>query len=338
MTPDPRLPKILGALIGVHAGDSLGATLEFQPWARIHARYPHGLRDIIGGGPFQWPAGHATDDTDLTRAVLLAYRNRASSRSGNAPQAGTASAGSFDVVKAAADWSVKWLTGDWPGRRVGSSPVDIGGATREGLSRYLQCGDPRGCGAGEGSAGNGSLMRCVPTALFVGGREQRVKESMEISAFTHDDARCTVSCAAYNEIVVALVEGVGPREAIGKGVECARELGGVAVVEAIERGKGLSIEELAEKGPGRELPDRTSGYVLQSLSVAVAALLDERSLEDVLVDVVRIGGDTDTNGAISGGLLGARDGIAAIPERWQRVLQFREEFESLAMEILNAQG
>ena len=35
--------------------------------------YPDGLRDIVGGGPFCWPAGHATDDTDLTRAVLLAY-------------------------------------------------------------------------------------------------------------------------------------------------------------------------------------------------------------------------------------------------------------------------
>jgi ADP-ribosylglycohydrolase len=57
----------------------------------------------------------------------------------------------------------------------------------------------------------------------------------------------------------------------------------------------------------------------------------------VLVDVVRIGGDSDTNGAIAGGLLGARDGIENIPERWLERLQFREEFEEVTRRILQLQ-
>lgn len=65
--------RVAGALLGVHTGDALGATLEFSSWSAIREQYPDGLRDIIGGGPFDWPPGHATDDTDLTRAVLLAY-------------------------------------------------------------------------------------------------------------------------------------------------------------------------------------------------------------------------------------------------------------------------
>jgi ADP-ribosylglycohydrolase len=68
----------------------------------------------------------------------------------------------------------------------------------QGLRRYRASGDPRAAGAGQ--AGNGSLMRCLPTALAVRDRAQRIRESQEISAVTHDDARCTVSCAAYNEI------------------------------------------------------------------------------------------------------------------------------------------
>jgi ADP-ribosylglycohydrolase len=75
---------------------------------------------------------------------------------------------------------------------------------------------------------------------------------------------------------------------------------------------------------------------LQSLSVALAALLDPRPLDDVLVDVVRIGGDTDTNGAIAGGLLGARDGVDAIPQRWLDKLQFRREFEEIVAQILDS--
>ena len=113
--------KIGGALLGVHAGDALGATLEFSSCSAIREQYPDGLRDIIGGGPFGWPAGHATDDTDLTRAVLLAYLRA---------DEGT------DVVRSAADHMLRWLDGDWPGRERGSSPRDIGGAAiRAGLAR-----------------------------------------------------------------------------------------------------------------------------------------------------------------------------------------------------------
>lgn len=324
-----RISRALGALLGVHTGDSLGATLEFMSFSTIKSHYPNGLRDIIGGGPFDWDAGHATDDTDLTRAVLLAYRDRkASNESPESPQ-------DFDVIKASAEWSLRWFQGDWPERRMGEGPVDIGGATYTGLSNYALSKNPRNCGAGHGRAGNGSLMRCIPTALFARSKDERIKESMEISAITHNDARCTVSCAAYNEIVAALVEGKSPQEAVEVGLQVAEELDCPNVKDAIFRGKGMSLAKFAEKGPGAELPDATSGYVLNGLRLAIAALLDPRSFEDVLVDVVRLGGDTDTNGAIAGGLLGARDGIEAIPERWLSVLQFRTEFEELARSLLD---
>ena len=315
----PRLSKIQGALLGVHAGDSLGATLEFETFQQIKKNYPDGLRDIIGGGVFGWPVGHATDDTDLTRAVLLAYHDRKGVTHG------------FDITRSVADYSLKWYDGDWPNRRKGQQPRDIGNATRIGLMKYSDSQDPRKSGAGRGSAGNGSLMRCIPTALFTLSKEDRIKESMEISAITHNDERCTISCAAYNEIVAALVDGKPPEQAVAVGIQTAKDLNRDDVTCAIESGMQMSIEKIASKGPGDFLP---SGYVLQSLTVAIAALLDPRSLEDVLVDVVRIGGDTDTNGAISGGLLGARDGVGAIPERWLNTLQFRVEFEELANGLL----
>lgn len=114
--------RIAGALLGVHAGDALGATVEFSPWKKIRARYPDGLRDIIGGGPFGCPAGHATDDTDQTRAVLLAYL---------AP-------GDHDIVRAAADNMLPWPDSHWPGRQPGIPPRDIGAATRRGTLRTVQ--------------------------------------------------------------------------------------------------------------------------------------------------------------------------------------------------------
>jgi ADP-ribosylglycohydrolase len=317
--PGPaRLQRVTGALLGVHAGDSLGAAVEFSSWAQLRERYPDGLREIVGGGPFSWPAGHATDDTDLTRALLLAYRDPGD-----------------DVVRAAADRMLDWYTGNWPGRAPGQVPVDVGGATADGLTRYRHGGDPRLSGAGPDAAGNGSLMRCIPTGLFVRDPAQRLIDSAELSAITHDDPRCTASCAAYNEVVAVLVEGGTPEDAVSAGLATARSQGVDSVLEAIRYGSKLSLSGVAETGQTL-LANDGGGYVLDSLSLAVAAVLDPRSLEDVLVDVVRVGRDTDSNAAIAGGLLGARDGVAAIPVRWRSKLQFAEEFETLAQELSGA--
>ncbi|MFB9235512.1 ADP-ribosylglycohydrolase family protein [Plantactinospora siamensis] len=305
--------------MGVHAGDALGAAVEFSPWATIRQRYPEGLTEIIGGGPFDWPPGHATDDTDLTRAVLLAHLHPG-----------------VDVVRSAADHMLAWMLGDWPGRTPGTPPRDMGGATGAGLRRYQQTGDPRGSGAGQGHAGNGSLMRALPTALAVTDPQRRAEESMRISAITHDDPRCTVACAAYNEIAAALLAGEPPDRAVDRGHLLARHLDGVDVAGAVAHGRRLRPRALALTGPAG-LADDAAGYVLDSLTLAVAAVLDPRPLPDVLVDIVRIGNDTDTNAAIAGGLLGVRDGASAIPERWRSVLQFADEFAGAA-ECLGAAG
>ncbi len=317
-----RADRITGALLGVHAGDALGATLEFSSWSAIRERYPDGLSDIIGGGPFGWPPGHATDDTDLTRAVLVAYLRA---------DAGT------DVVRSAADYMLGWLDGDWPGREPGSRPRDIGGATLAGLQRYRRCRDPRAAGAGEGHAGNGSLMRCIPTALAVASRRRRISESIEISAITHDDERAVTACAAYNEVAAALVAGLAPADCVAMGLDTARELGSDEVAAVIAQGQALSPAVIATSG---DIPfaGAASGYVLDSLSLAVAAVLDERPLAEVLVDVTRIGNDSDTNAAIAGGLLGARDGSTAIPRRWTAVLQFAGEFTTAGAVLARRQG
>lgn len=329
---DLRVSRTLGALLGVHCGDSLGATLEFKPWSDIIRQYPNGLREIVGGGPFNWPVGHATDDTDLTRAVLLAYRDYEERKHAG----GIESAEDFNVIKTAADYAVKWNDGDWPGRKKGSRPIDIGNATRVGLQNYKRTKNPAKSGSGIGSAGNGSLMRCIPTGLFAPG-ERRQKESIAISEFTHNDPRCTVSCAAYNEIVAALVGGKTPQEAVDIGKTVAADLDCPKVADAIKEGETIPLAKVASEGPRGEIPVSASGFVLNGLKLSIAALLDPRSFEDVLVDVVRIGGDTDTNGAIAGGLLGARDGIENIPARWLEKLQFRKEFEEVALRILQLQ-
>ena len=66
------LDAITGGLLGVAAGDALGATVEFMEPEEIE--HEHGVhREIIGGSDFKWRAGEGTDDTDLTWAVIRGY-------------------------------------------------------------------------------------------------------------------------------------------------------------------------------------------------------------------------------------------------------------------------
>jgi len=57
---------------------------------------------------------------------------------------------------------------------------------------------------------------------------------------------------------------------------------------------------------------------LIALHNAFYQALHATNVEEALVDTVMRGGDTDTNGAIAGALLGAIHGRSGVPERWQR--------------------
>lgn len=344
----PYQSRVIGALLGVHAGDSLGATFEFTTHAWIIENYPNGLRDIIGGGAFNWQAGHATDDTDMTRAILLAYQDLHRLPEEKKKQDSKES----NIVYLAADHFLEWFTGNtWPDRRPNTRPDDIGGATATGLSSYTSSRNPFTSGVGPGSAGNGSLMRCIPTAAFATDPDTRFRDSIHISAITHDDPRCTAACAAYNEIAAELLKGTTPDAAVSAGERLLETIasrpvervdkdalvaGAKLVLSSIQLGRSLSISELAQHGPPDTMPGKCGGFVLETLTLAIAAVLDTRSFEDVLVDVVRIGKDTDTNGAVAGGLLGARDGVEAIPKKWREIIQFGKEFYEIALELTSS--
>jgi ADP-ribosylglycohydrolase len=60
--------------------------------------------------------------------------------------------------------------------------------------------------------------------------------------------------------------------------------------------------------------------VLIALQNAFHELLNAPSLEAGVVASVRRGGDTDTNAAIAGALLGAVHGRAAIPDPWRQMI------------------
>jgi len=282
--------RVLGGLLGVAAGDALGATVEFCSPERIAEE--HGVHsEIVGGGMFGWRPGQGTDDTDLTAAVARGY------------------AGGYDLDDVAERF-LAWYRG---------RPRDIGGLTARALGWLAEHGDPRRSGAAAtrgNDAGNGSLMRAMPTALAGRTREDRVREAAEISAVTHADQRCVEACQVYVEIAAGLVAGLPVAAALDGAKDLARH---PAVVDALLVDPARAVDTLP-----------TGGYVIDSLAAAVWAVQQPASLEELVIAVVNRGDDADTTGAIVGGLLGTRDGAGAIPARWVDRLEYRDEFVELA--------
>ena len=64
-----------------------------------------------------------------------------------------------------------------------------------------------------------------------------------------------------------------------------------------------------------------SGYVLDTLAFAIGAARSGADYRTVVLSAIRLGADTDTTAAVAGGLIGARDGMSAIPVQWLQAMR-----------------
>lgn len=168
-------------------------------------------------------------------------------------------------------------------------PIDIGETTERGLL---------GLHTTE-SESNGSLMRVSPIGVWAAGDPARAAAAArEDSALTHPNPVCVEACAGYCAAIAAGVAGASRKEMLkAAAAHCTG-----AAHEAIQR---------------NQVPESFArGWVITALQNAFYRLAGSASLEQSLVATVSCGGDTDTNAAIAGALLGALHGREAFPERW----------------------
>ncbi|MCY2994337.1 MAG: ADP-ribosylglycohydrolase family protein [Planctomycetota bacterium] len=290
--PDPRpLSRAQGCLLGQLAGDSLGGLVEFRSAASIKSKYPAGLRELMDGGHWGILAGQPTDDSEM--ALMLA-RSIVQAK-GHQPTT-------------ALDAYVHWYN---------SPPFDIGGTTSSALrgAKHGQTPQDRLAGAKQHanttSQANGSLMRISPLAIFGAGNPAAAAEwARADSGLTHPHQVCQDACAVFvTAIATAIANGTSSQDCYQAALDEARRSSAAApVVEA--------LHEAAERPP--QDYQTHQGWVLIALQNAFYQLLHAPSLEDGVVQTVMAGGDTDTNAAIAGALLGAVHGRDAIPPQWVR--------------------
>ncbi len=185
-----------------------------------------------------------------------------------------------------------------------SRPFDCGLTVRAALQ-----GQPN-----EGSQANGSLMRASPLGVLahrLPPHEAATLARLD-SALTHPHQVCGDSVAAFVVAVShAIDQGDGAEAAYAAAVHWAKEAPAAsAVAEALE-----AAAHAAPRCDGS-----SQGWVLIALQNAFHELLHARTVEDGLARTILRGGDTDTNAAIAGALLGAVHGREGLPAQWRSMI------------------
>ncbi|MBN1673116.1 MAG: ADP-ribosylglycohydrolase family protein [Kiritimatiellae bacterium] len=293
------LARAQGCLLGQLAGDSLGGLVEFQPPARIAQMYPNGMRKLIDGGVWDTLAGQPTDDSEL--ALLLARTLVREQRF--EPEA---------VARAYAWW-------------YDSDPFDVGETTSTALWAAMAAaenGEPVAAAAHAAadttSESNGALMRISPLGIF-GWRaapDRLARWARADARLTHPHRICQDAGAVFTVTVAwAIANNPSPEATFRFAVDWVR-------THKLRPKVGQAVQAARVEPPPDYL--REPGWVLIALQNAFYQLLHADTLAAGVIDTVRRGGDTDTNAAIAGALLGAVHGRAAIPQQWQdRILTCR---------------
>jgi ADP-ribosyl-[dinitrogen reductase] hydrolase len=302
--------RAVGAMLGLAVGDALGAAVEFSPPGRFEP-----VTGFRGDGPHGLAAGEWTDDTSMALALADSI----------------AEAG-WDLDDQARRYLAWWRHGEYS---VTGSCFDIGGTTARALARFERSGDAWTSGVpGEGSAGNGSIMRLAPVpirfaALFPDRVGELVDRCVESSLPTHRAPQAVSACAVLGVMVAALIAGVDRSALVDSawpGWERLRRH--IALHPAVDE---VISGSFLEREPPRIAG---SGYVVACLEAALWAFARHDGFAATVLAAVNLGDDADTTGAVAGQLAGASWGRSGIPADWLIGLAQADRIETAARRLL----
>ncbi len=313
---------VQSVITGVAVGDALGYPAQFYPRSERKKRPVVGMgqyRDVDGKIRF-WGkelTGLWSDDTSLTLCLAESLLK------------------GFDLQDQAERF-VAWLDKGYMSAQ--DEAFDVGIQTRESLARVrniLSKGDyaaleNRANDRDEQSNGNGSLMRILPLILHIRGMDPEKQFALirKASALTHPHIRSALCCFLYLKMAEYIIGNQDKATAYDQARQDTLDLmqwlncadSEFLALYRLLRGDLVSLQE-AEIDSG--------GYVVSSLEASIWCILTTDSFPEAVLKAVNLGDDTDTTGAITGGLAALLYGEEAIPGEWIAELQKPELFEGL---------
>ncbi len=345
--PLPRQPsdpglrdRYRGCLLGGAVGDALGAPVEFLGRDEILRRFgPGGVRDYA---PAYGRLGAITDDTQMALFCaegLLRAHVRCQLR-GIGPVFASVTAHAY----------LRWLYTQGNKHKLLTEPEsgwlirqrDLfsrrapGNTCLAALRAMPSFGEP----AANDSKGCGGVMRVAPVGLLYGRYSddgeafdaEVFRTGVEDAALTHGHPSGQLPSGVLALVIALLARGHDLPSAVERTrAELRRHDGHRETLEAVDR-----AVELASARPGDPgaLSSLGGGWVAEeALAIGLYCALGARDLESAVVLAVNHSGDSDSTGAITGNLLGARWGVPAIPARWLGPLELQPVIEAVADDL-----
>ena len=327
-------------LLGIAVGDALGVPVEFMSRSTL-AKNP--VKGMVGYGTHNQPPGTWSDDSSLTFCLAESLCN------------------GYNLSDIASNF-VKWLdAGFWtPYGKV----FDIGGTTRNAIANLKNGVEPfLAGGTGINSNGNGSLMRILPLLIQIVNLDfkERCKLIREVSSITHRHPRSVLGCVILLEYALNLMHE-GPRSALqtlnlnlrndlgefpdleNELIHFSRLFDGMTDSEyealkntdrkAYESTKFMdaSMPSIAKTGADEVW---SSGYIVHTLEASIWCLINSTSYKEAVLLAVNLGDDTDTTGAVTGGLAGLYYGSDSIPKKWIGKIAGRDDIQGLSNRLFS---
>lgn len=293
--------RAVGTLVGLAVGDALGATLENS---KRDAAPP--VSDIVGGGPFDLRPGEWTDDT----AMALCLADSILHNEGLDQD---------DLLRRFRRW-LRYGDNSCTGSCVG-----VGNTTFEAIRRFEKTENPISDLTDPEFAGNGSLMRLAPVAMYWHReREDALKAARDQSVTTHGTPAAVEACAYFADVLLDAIEAQPKAQVLRP-----REWPADKDVDAIARGSWI----------GKQRSDiQSSGYVIHTLEAALWSVSQTENFRDAVVLAANLGGDADTVAAVTGQLAGAVWGVSDIPKAWIHRLAWQQRIRQLAAALFHGRN
>lgn len=311
---------VKAGIFGVCVGDALGVPVEFRSRDQLK-RSP--VTTMIAFGTYRQPMGTWSDDSSLMLCLADSLCK------------------GYDLE----DIALKFL--QWYNAEIWTphgSVFDIGIATAQAIHKISKGTSPTLCGGtSEFDNGNGSLMRILPLLFYIKDFpiEKRFDSVKDVSSITHGHICSILACFIYLEFALEILKEKNKWEAYKAMQKAVREfLDNNPICSQEEMDKFHRILELKvgeyDIAPLHTLQEEelsSSGYVLHSLEASLWCFLNSESYAEAVLKAVNLGEDTDTTGAITGGIAGIYFGFEHIPEEWIDMLVRKEDIEELCIKL-----
>ncbi|MCY6355024.1 ADP-ribosylglycohydrolase family protein [Clostridium sp. ZS2-4] len=287
-----HINRIRGGMFGAACGDSLNKLLKYLPNKERYKKIYNGVKRYF----VEDIGGEVTDDTRMMLATAKGIIE--------SPKEPTNSIGKFFL------------------KIYHDNPENLGLTIRIALAEYERYKDWKKASLkahlrlGGRSAGNGSLMRTLPIALYYNNLDRMIEITKKQSNLTHYSKTASEACILYNILVYRYIRGENK-------IDVLKE-----VLKKFPLYKDiLDIDE--SKLTRREC-------AVDTLRCSLWCLLNTESYEEAVLKSIEIYEDKDTIGTITGGIAGVYYGYDNISEKWTDSLSIKDELFMISEKISKA--